>query len=42
MEEKKEIVLYQSQNGLVKMEALVNPSGETIWATQKAIAALFD
>ena len=24
------------------MEALVDPSGETIWATQKAIAALFN
>lgn len=23
------------------MEALVDPAGETIWATQKAIAALF-
>lgn len=24
------------------METMVDPSGETIWATQKAIAALFD
>ena len=41
MEERNDIVIYQSQDGLVKMEALVDPSGETIWASQKAIAALF-
>lgn len=41
MEERNDIVIYRSDDGLVKMEALVDPSGETIWATQKAIAALF-
>lgn len=41
MEERKDIVIYQSDDGLVKMEAMVDPSGETIWATQKAIASLF-
>ena len=42
MEERKDIVIYQSDDGLVKMEAMVDPSGETIWATQKAIASLFE
>lgn len=42
MEERNDIVIYRSEDGLVKMEALVDPSGDTIWATQKAIAALFD
>ena len=41
MEERKDIVIYQSEDGLVKMEAMVDPSGETIWATQKAMASLF-
>lgn len=41
MEERNDIVIYQSEDGLVKMEAMVDPAGETIWATQKAIAALF-
>ena len=41
MEERNDIVIYNSEDGLVKMEALVDPAGETIWATQKAIAALF-
>ena len=41
MENRNEIVIYQSEDGLVKMEAMVDPAGETIWATQKAIAALF-
>lgn len=41
MEKRNEIVIYQSEDGLVKMEAMVDPAGETIWATQKAIAALF-
>lgn len=41
MEERNDIVIYRSEDGLVKMEALVDPSGETIWPTQKAIAALF-
>ena len=28
--------------GSVKMEAMVDPENETFWASQKAIAALFD
>lgn len=42
MEERNDIVIYRSEDGLVKMEAMVDPKNETIWATQKAIAALFD
>ena len=42
MEEKNDIVIYKSEDGLVKMEAMVDPENETIWASQKAIAALFD
>lgn len=42
MEERNDIVIYKSEDGLVKMEALVDPANETIWASQKAIAALFD
>ena len=34
-------VIYQSNDGLVKMEAIVDASNETIWATQKAMAELF-
>ncbi len=41
MEERNDIVIYKSEDGLVTMEAMVDPAGETIWATQKAIAALF-
>ena len=42
MEERNDIVIYKSEDGLVKMEAMVDPENETIWASQKAIAALFD
>lgn len=42
MEERNDIVIYQSEDGLVKMEALVDPANETIWASQKAMAALFE
>ena len=42
MEERNDIVIYKSEDGLVKMEAMVDPVNETIWANQKAIAALFD
>ena len=38
---KNEIVIYQSGDGLVKMEAVVDTANETVWATQKAIAQLF-
>ena len=41
MEERNDIVIYQSEDGLVKMEAMVDPVNETIWASQKAIASLF-
>ncbi len=41
MEERNDIVIYQSEDGLVSMEAIVDSKHETIWATQKAIAALF-
>ena len=33
-----DVVIYQSSDGLVKMEAVVDASNETIWATQKAMA----
>ena len=35
-----DVVIYQSSDGLVKMEAIVDASNETIWATQKAMAEL--
>ena len=36
-----DVVIYQSNDGLVKMEAIVDASNETVWATQKAMAELF-
>ena len=36
-----DVVIYQSAGGLVKIEAMIDPSNETIWATQKAMAELF-
>ena len=36
-----DVVIYQSGDGLVKIEAIVDASNETIWATQKAMAELF-
>ena len=41
MEERNDIVIYKTEDGLVKIEAMVDPSNETIWESQKAIAALF-
>ena len=41
MEERNDIVIYQSEDGLVKMEAFIDAQLDTIWATQKAMAALF-
>ena len=35
-----DVVIYQSGDGLVKMEAIVDASNETIWAMQKAMAEL--
>lgn len=31
MEERNDIVIYNSEDGLVKMEAIVDPAGETVW-----------
>lgn len=42
MEERNDIVSYQSEDGLVTMEALANPANETIRASQWAMAELFD
>ena len=42
MEERNDIVIYKSEDGLVKMEAMVDPVNEAIWASQKAITTLFD
>ena len=36
-----QIVIYQSEDGLVKMEAFIDAQLDTIWATQKAMASLF-
>ena len=41
MEERNDIVFYQSEDGLVRMEAIVDSVNETIWATQRAMAELF-
>ncbi len=41
MEERNDIVIHKSEDGLVKMEAMVDPVNETIWASQKAFSALF-
>ena len=41
MEEKKNIVIYQSEDGLVKMVAIVDLENETIGASQRAMAELF-
>ena len=35
-----DVVIYQSNDGLVKIEAIVDASNETIWATQKAMGTL--
>ena len=37
---KNDVVIYQSADGLVKMEAIVDASNETIWTTQKAMGLL--
>ena len=41
MEERKDIVIYRSEDGLVKMEAMVDTENETIWASQRAMSELF-
>ena len=40
--ENTEVVIYRSGDGSVSVEALVDKTNETIWATQKAIADLFE
>ena len=35
-----DVVIYLSSDGLVKIEAIVDASNETIWATQKATSLL--
>ena len=39
--ENTEVVIYRSGDGSVSVEALVDSSNETIWATQKSISDLF-
>ena len=39
--ENTEVVIYRSGDGSVSVEALVDKTNETIWATQKSIADLF-
>lgn len=39
--ENTEVVIYRSGDGSVSVEALVDSSNETIWATQKSMADLF-
>ena len=41
MEERNDIVIYKSEDGLVSMEAMIDAPNETLWATQKAISSLF-
>lgn len=41
MEERNDIVIYKSDDGLVSMEAMIDAPNETLWATQKAISSLF-
>ena len=41
MEERNDIVIYQSEDGLVSMEAMIDAPNDTLWATQKAISSLF-
>lgn len=35
MEERKDVVIYRSDDGLVSIEALVDAENETIWASQR-------
>ena len=41
MEERNDIVIYKSEDGLVTMEAMVDSANETIWASQRAMSELF-
>lgn len=40
MEERNDIVIYQSEDGLITMEAMVDQINETIWASQRAMGLL--
>ena len=40
MENRGEIVIYQTQDGLAKLDVLLD--GETVWITQDQMAELFD
>ena len=37
MEERNDIVIYKSEDGLVKMEAMVDPENETIWQAKRPL-----
>ena len=41
MNQEQEFVFYQSEDGSLKVQVVVDPATETMWATQKAIATLF-
>jgi len=40
MENKTQIIIYQTENGQIKLD--VRLENETVWLTQKAMAELFD
>lgn len=40
MEERNDIVIYQSEDGLITMEAMIDQINETIWASQRAMGLL--
>ena len=42
MTDRQDIVIYNSPDGQVSMEALVDAKNETIWVTQAALAKLFN
>ncbi len=41
IERVKDFIFYNSEDGSVKVQVLVDTESETIWATQKAMAELF-
>ncbi len=41
IEKVKDFIFYNSEDGSVKVQVLVDTESETIWATQKAMAELF-
>lgn len=40
MEERNDIVIYQSEDGLITMEAMVDQINETTWTSQRAMGLL--